>query len=95
MSSYFKDLYDYDLVKKCCRCGSFSLKSNFRKKFKSKDGLDPRCRLCRIQYYDQSLTKVKEYHSDKRDQILMNQKFFYSENYDKIFARKKIYSKIS
>ena len=92
MSSYFKDLYVYDLVKKCCRCGSFSLKSIFHKKYKSKDGSDPRCRLCRIQYYHQSLPKVKEYHSDKRDQILMNQKNFYSENFDRIIARKKIFS---
>ena len=48
-----------------------------------------------MQYFNQKLSKVKEYHSDKRDQILMNQKNFYSENCDKIIARKKIYSNIS
>ena len=31
MSNCIKDLYDYDLVKKCCRCKSICLKSNFHK----------------------------------------------------------------
>ena len=31
MSSCIKELYDYDLVKKCCRCKNILLKSNFNK----------------------------------------------------------------
>ena len=31
MSNCIKDLYDYDLVKKCLKCGTISLKSNFQK----------------------------------------------------------------
>ena len=31
MSSCIKDFYDFDLVKKCCRCGILSLKSIFIK----------------------------------------------------------------
>ena len=38
MSSCIKDLYDYELIKKCCRCQNISLKSNFHKNKKSKDG---------------------------------------------------------
>ena len=34
MSSCVKDLYDYDLIKKCLNCGNISLKSNFYKKKK-------------------------------------------------------------
>ena len=29
MSNCIKELYDYDLVKKCGKCGIISLKSNF------------------------------------------------------------------
>ena len=32
MSSCFKDLHEYELVKKCSKCGIISLKSNFQKK---------------------------------------------------------------
>ena len=32
MSSCIKDLYDYDLVKKCSKCKKNLLKSNFHKK---------------------------------------------------------------
>jgi len=32
MSSCIKDLYDYDLVRKCLKNGNISLKSNFKKK---------------------------------------------------------------
>ena len=56
MSSCIKNLYDYDLVKKCCRCENISLKSNFHKKLSSKDGLHPRCFPC-----------VKKYYLDNRD----------------------------
>ena len=39
MSGCIKDLYDYDPVKKCSRCGIVTLKSNFHKRTLSKDGL--------------------------------------------------------
>ena len=31
MIAYIKDLYDYDLVKKCLKCGNISIMSNFQK----------------------------------------------------------------
>ena len=31
MINCIKDLYDYDMVTKCCRCKSICLKSNFCK----------------------------------------------------------------
>ena len=31
MSNCIKDLYDYDLIKKCSKCGIVSLKKNFHK----------------------------------------------------------------
>ena len=38
MSTCIKDLYNYDLVKKCRVCENILLKSNFHKNTKSKDG---------------------------------------------------------
>ena len=49
MSNCIKDLYDYDIIKKCSKCGFISLKSNFHKEKKSKDGLFSQCRSCVIQ----------------------------------------------
>ena len=31
MSSSIKELYDYDLIKNCSKCGNISLKSSFHK----------------------------------------------------------------
>ena len=39
MSNCLKELYDYELVKKCCICGFVKLKSNFHERALSKDGL--------------------------------------------------------
>ena len=45
-----KELFDYDLVKKCCRCKNILLKSNFHKNTKSKDGLRSQCKICVNEY---------------------------------------------
>ena len=49
MSNCIKDLYDYDSVKKCSKCGIISVKSNFHKDKKSKDKKFSQCRSCVIQ----------------------------------------------
>ena len=46
MNSCFKELYDYDLVKKCSKCGIISLKSNFYKDSIKKDGYKSECIFC-------------------------------------------------
>ena len=48
MSICIKDLYNYELVKQCCRCKSICLKSNCNKNTKSKDGLQSQCKFCVI-----------------------------------------------
>ena len=50
MSGCIKDLYDYELVKKCRVCKKISLKSNFNKNRKSKDGLQSQGKFC-VKYY--------------------------------------------
>ena len=36
MSTCIEEVYDYELLKKCCTCKSICLKSNFYKKLSSK-----------------------------------------------------------
>ena len=80
MSDCIKDLYDYDLVKKCCRCEKISLKSNFHKKLSSRHGLDPQCIPC-----------VKKCYLEIRDRLLDKQKLFGKQSRYKINARTKVY----
>ena len=46
MSNCIKELYDYDLVKKCSICEIISLKSNFHKNKNMNDGFQPYCKSC-------------------------------------------------
>ena len=46
MSSCNKVIYDYDLVKKCFRCGIVKLKSDFHKRILSKDALCNQGKVC-------------------------------------------------
>ena len=85
MTSCIKDLYDYDLVKKCSKCGIITLKSNFRKNKLTKDGLFSQCKSCVIQ-------KQKIYDSENREKVLNRIKDYLLKNHDKIIARKRICS---
>ena len=85
MSNCIKDLFDYDLVKKCIKCGIISLKSNFHRKLKSSDGLQPHCKSCVIQ-------KQRIYDSENRERIISRNKDYRLKHYDKIMAPKKIYT---
>ena len=83
MSICIKALYDYDLVKKCSKCGIVQLKSNFHKNKKSKDGLHPQCIFCRKVYYNENRDRVKQYYLDNHDRI----KEYYLENRKQINTR--------
>ena len=50
MSICIKDLNDYNLIKKCSKCGIISLKSNFHKRSKSSVGFHSQCKFCVNQY---------------------------------------------
>ena len=56
MSKCIKDLYDYDLVKKCCRCQNILLKSNFNKDNKRRNGIQRICIIC-----------FKDYHNNRKE----------------------------
>ena len=85
MSNCIKDLYDYDLVKKCSKCGNISLKSNFHKNRNSKDGLFSYCKSCVIQ-------KQRIYDFENRERIINKNKGYYLKNRDQIMAQNKIYT---
>ena len=67
MSTCIKELHDYDLAKKCSRCGIVKLKSNFHKRLKSSDGLLAQCKCCVVQ-------KQRIYGSENREKIINRNK---------------------
>ena len=93
MSNCIKDFYDYDLIKKCCRCGIISLKSNFHKNKKSKDELNSICKGCMKDYYFNNsiklIQKQKVYNLKNHDRI----KHYKNENREKINDYNKKYNK--
>ena len=47
MSSCIKELYDYEVVKKCSKCKNILLNSNFHKNKNMSDGFKPpHCKFC-------------------------------------------------
>ena len=78
MSSCIEDLYNYDLVKKCSKCGNVSLKSNFYKDSIKKDGYKSECRICSQEYYyankDRLLNNRKTYAKQNRAKLNLYQK---------------------
>ena len=46
MSNSIRDLYDYDLVKKCCIYKNNLLKSNLHKNKNMSDVFKPHCNFC-------------------------------------------------
>ena len=86
MSSCIKDLYDYDLIKKCSKCGIISLKSNFHRNKNMNDGLSPHCKICKNHYN-------KNYYVANQDRLLNKQKLYNKENRDKINTWRSKYIK--
>ena len=62
-----------DLMKRCSICGNVSLKCSFLKKLKSKDGLNPNCKVYRKKYYKKNLGKIKKTCLEKRDKVSTQQ----------------------
>ena len=62
MSNCIKELYDYNLIKKCCKCENISLKSNFHKKLKSKDGLYTLYSNCKSCIKNYKMMKIVNYY---------------------------------
>ena len=85
MTNCIKELFDYDLVKKCSECEIVKLKSNFHKKLKSSDGLQPHCKSCVIQ-------KQRIYDSENRERIISRNEDYRLQHHDKTMAQKKIYT---
>ena len=57
MSKCIKELYDYDLVKRCCRCKLVCSKSNFYKNVNRKDGANSLCITCMNKYNRENMKK--------------------------------------
>ena len=57
MSSSIRGSFEHDLIRRCSKCKSICLKSNFFEDETRRDGLYPRCKSCRKQYYDENRKK--------------------------------------
>ena len=75
MSNSTKDLFDYNSVRKCSKCGTISLKSNFYKDSIKKDDYISECKFC-----------SKEYYYVNRDWVLNNRETYVKKNRAKINA---------
>ena len=87
MINCIKDLYDYDLIKKCSKCKNILLKSNFHKDNTRNDGLYNQCKVCRKDYYLDNQDRIKQYYLDNRDRI----KEYQLKNHEKIITQQKKY----
>ena len=84
MSNCIKDLFDFDLVKKCCRCKIILIKSNFHKDNKIEDGLFNPCKSCR-----------KEFFIKKSNKVILKQKDCFLEIRDSELERCKKYKNLN
>ena len=50
MSKCIKDLYNFELVKQCCKYKLICLKSNFFENIKRKDRVNSMCKICMNKY---------------------------------------------
>ena len=86
MSNSIKDIFVYNLVKRCCRCKTFCLKSNLNKNSLTKNSLYNQRKTCRRHYYDKNcdliLNQRKNYYDENRDLIPNQRKNYYNENRD-------------
>ena len=87
MSNCIKELYDYDLVKKCSKCRITSLKSNFHKDNTRNDGLCNQCKVCRKEYYLDKQDRIKQYYLDNQYLI----KEYQLKNHEKIITQQREY----
>ena len=84
MSNCIKNLYDYDLIKKCSKCGNISLRSNFHKDKNREDGLQLQCKVCVNEYYlmnkDKLILKTRDWSKNNPEKVKQNQKEYNEQN---------------
>ena len=82
-------------TKKCSKCGEERDIKNFGKYKKSKDGLQPWCKGCKKQYYENNKDKYKEnhkqYYENNKDKIKEYKKEYKEKNKDKIKQHRNSY----
>ena len=78
-----------DDILKSSRCKINCLKSNFHRNTKMSDGFNPHCKICRNNFVNENLVKIKKNHSNNRDK----KKEYYLKKCDKISIRHNEYVK--
>ena len=100
MSNSIKDLLDYNLVKKCTKCGFVKLISNFYFR-KDKNKYINHCNSCiskkKKEWNINNIEKKKLYHREykqrNKEKIKENNKKYYQQNREKINKKNRIYEK--
>ena len=54
-------------LKRCSNCKIEKILINFHKDIKQKDGLYNQCTVCRKEYYNENLFRIKKYFLDNRN----------------------------
>tara|TARA_R110000796_G_scaffold107281_1_gene218007 strand:+ start:244 stop:1032 length:789 start_codon:yes stop_codon:yes gene_type:complete len=82
-------------MKECTKCGETKDVSEYGKSKKRSDGLDPSCKDCRKQYYqdnrEEILAKRKQYYPKIREDKLSYNKQYYQDNREEIKKQKREY----
>ena len=84
MINCIKELFEYNLIKNCSKCGIISLNSNFHENKLTKDGVRSKCITCRRKYYDENQKKAKKYYLENRHRLNNNQKLYNKQNRTRI-----------
>ena len=83
-------------MKKCTRCGEVKDESEFYKQKASKDGLQPVCKSCLKNYYQQNKEKIlacqKNYCQQNKDKVSAYHAQHYEQNKDKRLAYQAQYT---
>ena len=70
-----------DELKKCSKCKTISLKSNFNKDKTKNDELNPICKVCRKEYYLDNRDRIKEYQLKNHEKIITQQREYKNNRY--------------
>lgn len=85
-------------MKICTKCKTEKQYEEFSKNSRSKTGLQPKCKSCNKQYYENNISKIKvkqkEHHNKNKEEINLKRREYRRLNKDKVkLAAKNFYQK--
>jgi 5-methylcytosine-specific restriction endonuclease McrA len=84
-------------TKTCTKCNETKPVAEFSKRRTRKDGLQPRCKVCRKAHYEVNKDKViarsKAYYEANKDKEMASRKAYHEANREKLLARMRAWQK--